>query len=291
MLYSMTGFGRAEGVVNGRQVTVDIKSLNGKQFELSIKLPPLLRPYELDVRSLLNNELQRGSIDFNINIKQDGASKPMTINTDLALYYYEGMKQIADKLAIPQENMLSTLMRMPEVVVPEQDVLPEQEWVDVRKIAAQAVAHLMEHRRLEGAALAKDLTTRIKNIEGYMEQILPLEAQRTDKIKTKINNAINDLVGAEHIDNNRFEQEMIYYMERMDFSEEKTRLRQHCNYFHQIMKQDDVTKGKKLGFVLQEVGREINTLGAKANHADIQQIVIGMKDELEKAKEQILNIL
>lgn len=291
MLYSMTGFGRAEGTVDGRQVIVDIKSLNGKQFELSIKLPPLLRPYELDVRSLLNTELQRGSIDFNIAIKQDGASKPMTINTDLALYYFNGMKQIADKLNIPEDNMLSTLMRMPEVVVPEQDVLPEDVWAGAREVVRQAALNLMEHRKQEGTALEADLCLRIKNIEQALQTIIPLEAQRTDKIKAKINTAINDLVGNEHIDKNRFEQEMIYYIERMDFSEEKTRLQQHCNYFHQIISQDNNAKGKKLGFVLQEIGREINTLGAKANHADIQQIVIGMKDELEKAKEQILNIL
>lgn len=291
MLYSMTGFGRAEGVVNGKQVTVDIKSLNGKQFELSIKLPPLLRPYELDMRSLLNNELQRGTLDFNIAIKQDGVSKPMAINTELALYYYDGMTQIAGKLGIPQENMLSTLMRMPEIVVPEQDVLTEEEWTEVRKIVARAAAHLMEHRKQEGASIEADLTSRINNIESLLEQILPLEAQRTDRIKTKINTAINELVGAEHIDKNRFEQEMIYYIERMDFSEEKTRLRQHCSYFNQIMQLEETAKGKKLGFVLQEVGREINTLGSKANHAGIQQLVIGMKDELEKAKEQILNAL
>lgn len=277
--------------MNGKQVTVDIKSLNGKQFELSIKLPPLLRPYELDMRSLLNNELQRGTLDFNIAIKQDGVSKPMAINTELALYYYDGMTQIAGKLGIPQENMLSTLMRMPEIVVPEQDVLTEEEWTEVRKIVARAAAHLMEHRKQEGASIEADLTSRINNIESLLEQILPLEAQRTDRIKTKINTAINELVGAEHIDKNRFEQEMIYYIERMDFSEEKTRLRQHCSYFNQIMQLEETAKGKKLGFVLQEVGREINTLGSKANHAGIQQLVIGMKDELEKAKEQILNAL
>ena len=291
MVYSMTGFGRAEGTVNGRQIVVEIKSLNGKQFEVNTKLPPILRSYELDIRNMLNGILQRGSIDFNIAVKQEGASKPMTINTDLAVYYYKGMKQIATKLNVPEENILATLMRMPEVVVPESDVLPEEEFAQVNKIIEEAAHHLMDHRKHEGEALNKDLSEKIKNIESLLDQILPLEAQRTDRIRNKLNTALRDIVGAENIDPNRFEQELIFYIERMDFSEEKIRLMQHCTYFHNILTRQDISKGKKLGFILQEVGREINTLGAKANNADIQQLVIGMKDELEKAKEQILNVL
>lgn len=291
MLYSMTGFGRAEGMVNGRQVVVEIKSLNGKQFEVVTKLPPILRSYELDIRNLLNSILMRGSIDFNIAVRQEGASKPMTINTDLAIYYYKGMKQIADQLGIAEDNVLSTLMRMPEVVVPESDVLPEAEFADVLRIIEEAARHLMDHRKHEGEALQKDLSEKIQNIESLLDHVLPLEAQRTDRIRTKINNSLRDSVGAEHIDPNRFEQELIYYIERIDFSEEKMRLKQHCSYFHNILAREEVSKGKKLGFILQEVGREINTLGAKANNADIQQLVIGMKDELEKAKEQVLNVL
>ncbi|HTM65382.1 MAG TPA: YicC/YloC family endoribonuclease [Flavipsychrobacter sp.] len=291
MVYSMTGFGRAEGVVNGRQIVVEIKSLNGKQFEIGIKLPPILRSYELDIRNLLSTKLIRGSIDFNIAVRQDGASKPMVINTDLAIYYYKGMKQISDKLNLPEDNALSTIMRMPEVVVPESDVLPEEEFEAVAKVIEEAANLLMEHRKNEGEALGKDLSLRITNIEALLDHILPLEAQRTDKIRTRLNNSLRDVVGAENIDANRFEQELIYYIERMDFSEEKTRLTQHCTYFHNIINREDVSKGKKLGFILQEVGREINTLGAKANNADIQQMVIGMKDELEKAKEQVLNVL
>ncbi len=291
MLYSMTGFGRAEGVVNGRQVVVEIKSLNGKQFEVAAKLPPILRSYELDIRNMLNSILMRGSIDFNIAVRQEGASKPMTINTDLAIYYYKGMKQIADQLNIPEDNILSTLMRMPEVVVPEGDVLPEEEFASVIRIIEEAAHHLMDHRKHEGTALEQDLTEKITNIESLLEHVLPLEAQRAEKIRNKINAALRDGVGTENIDPNRFEQELIYYIERIDFSEEKMRLKQHCAYFHSIISRAEVSKGKKLGFILQEVGREINTLGAKANNADIQQLVIGMKDELEKAKEQVLNVL
>jgi uncharacterized protein (TIGR00255 family) len=291
MLYSMTGFGRAEGTVNGRQIVAEIRSLNGKQFELNTKLLPLLRTYELDIRNVLNGLLIRGSIDLSIAVRQEGASKPMVINTDLAIYYYKSMKQISEKLDVPEDNILSTLMRMPEVVVPESDVLPEDDFAQVLDIVKVAAQHLMDHRKHEGEALQRDLTERIKNVESLLESILPLEALRTDRIRTRLSGSLREAIGAENVDPNRFEQELIFYIERMDFSEEKTRLKQHCSYFHNILEREEVSKGKKLGFILQEVGREINTLGAKANNAEIQQLVISMKDELEKAKEQVLNVL
>lgn len=291
MLYSMTGFGRAEATINSRQVIVEMKSLNGKQFEVGQKLSPILRAYELDIRTLLSRSLKRGNIDLTVSIKQDGATRPMTVNTELAVFYYQSMQQIAKKLSIAEDNILSTLMRMPEVVATEQDMLPEEEWEQVKALIEQAAANLMEHRKNEGEALYKDMRTRISNIESLLEDIIPLEAERTEKVRTKLNNSLTEMLGKDKVDQNRFEQEMIYYLERIDFSEEKTRLKQHCIYFQETVEKDDVIKGKVLGFILQEIGREINTLGAKANHAGIQQIVINMKDELEKAKEQILNIL
>ncbi|MCD6010338.1 MAG: YicC domain protein [Flavipsychrobacter sp.] len=291
MLYSMTGFGRAEAEVNGRQVVVEIKALNGKQFDLSTKLPPILRSYELVIRNMLNSILSRGTIDLTISVRQEGASKPMVINTDLALFYYNGMKQIAEKTGQPQENMIATLMRLPEVVAPDTDELPENEWERVKLVIGEAANHLMEHRKHEGEALLKDIETRISNIEALHEKILPLEAERKERIRARINQWLEDMVGKDKIDPNRFEQEMIYYLERMDFSEEKIRLKQHCGYFNNTINDNDAAIGRKLNFILQEIGREINTLGSKANHAEIQQIVINMKDELEKAKEQILNIL
>jgi uncharacterized protein (TIGR00255 family) len=287
----MTGFGRAEAQVGGRQIVVEVKSLNGKQFEMITKLPPILRSYELDVRNMLGGMLMRGTIDLSIAVRQEGAAKPMTINTGLALYYYEGMKQIADKLGVTADNVLSTLMRMPEIVTPEQDVMPEEEWQGVKAVIQEASKGLMEHRRKEGEALAHDLAEKIANIEALLERILPLESQRTGKIRGRLNQALKDGVGGDNIDANRFEQELIYYIERIDFSEEKIRLRQHCTYFNQVLQDSELSKGKKLGFILQEVGREINTLGSKANNADIQQLVISMKDELEKAKEQVLNVI
>jgi uncharacterized protein (TIGR00255 family) len=233
----------------------------------------------------------RGTIDVSVSIKQEGASKPMTVNTGLAIYYYQSMQQIASQLNIPEESILSTLMRMPEVVAADQDVLPEAEWLEVKKVIERAAALLMEHRKHEGESLYKDLNLRIANIESLLQQILPLEQERTDKVRNKLTQYMQEMAGKENVDNNRLEQELIYYIERMDFTEEKTRLRQHCEYFHDTIKKDGLSKGKVLGFTLQEIGREINTLGAKANQANIQQLVIGMKDELEKAKEQVLNIL
>lgn len=291
MLYSMTGFGRAEATIDRRQVVVEIKALNGKQFELMTKLPPILRLYELDIRNTLNAMLLRGTIDVNITVKQEGASKPMVVNTDLAMFYYQGMKQIADQIGLPQDNIISTLMRMPEVVAPDQDALAAEEWAKVKVVLVQAAENLMEHRRHEGEVLYKDIHSRIDNIEQLLNKVLPLEAERTERVRNRLGQWLEDIIGKQKIDENRLEQEMIYYLERMDFSEEKTRLRQHCRYFHDTVDNKDVGVGRKLNFIMQEIGREINTLGSKANHAEIQQIVINMKDELEKAKEQILNIL
>lgn len=291
MLYSMTGFGRAEETINQRLVVVEMKALNGKQFDLNTKLPPILRSWELDIRSMLANILMRGTVDLTITVKQEGASKPMVVNTDLAVFYYNAMKQIAQQTGVPEDNVLSTLMRMPEVVAPDSDMLPDEEWEQVKKVIVRAAEDLMQHRQHEGEALLRDITTRINNIDELHNRILPLEPDRIERIRTRINQWLEDMAGKEKIDPNRFEQEMIYYLERMDFSEEKIRLRQHCEYFNNTVKENDMAIGRKLNFILQEIGREINTLGSKANHAEIQQIVINMKDELEKAKEQILNIL
>ena len=291
MLYSMTGFGRAEETINGRQVVVEIKALNGKQFDITTKIPPILRTYELEVRNMLASILQRGTIDLLINVRQEGAGRPMVVNTDLAVFYYKGMKQIAEKTGMPEDNIISTLMRMPEVVAPEQDVVSENEWQKIRIVVEAAAKQLTEHRFHEGQALLKEISGRISNIENLLEMVPPLELERMERIRKKITQWLSDHLSKEAIDTNRFEQEMIYYLERMDITEEKIRLKQHCRYFSDTTNENDTAIGRKLNFILQEIGREINTLGSKANHAEIQQVVINMKDELEKAKEQVLNIL
>lgn len=291
MLYSMTGFGRAAATVSGRQVSAEIKSLNGKQFEIISKFPQQLRAYELDIRSALSALLMRGTTDVTISIKQDGSSKPVAVNVDLAVTYYKGMQEIARRLELPEQDALSTLMRMPDIISSEQEVINEDDWAQIRTLVIEAAERLMEHRRQEGISLEKDLVQRIDNIEANLHKILALEPQRMERVRQRLRNSLKELGGDLGADENRFEQELIYYLEKMDFSEEKNRLTQHCNYFRETLANEEMSKGKVLGFILQEVGREINTLGAKANDAGIQQIVVLMKDELEKAKEQVLNAL
>ena len=291
MLKSMTGFGRAEQTVNEKTFLVEIKALNGKQFELQLKLPPLLRPYEFEIRNTLQENLIRGTIDCTVNIKQNGTSKPVNINTDLIKAYYIQIEKLAGELKIDTNSVLSALLRLPEVVTPTNDILSEPDFIEFSKVLAAALIDLNQHRANEGVVLEKDLIKRITNINAQEEAILKLEPNREKRIKEEINQLLEKHVGKENIDHNRMEQELIYYMEKIDIHEEQIRLRQHCEYFRSILNENEGGKGKKLSFILQEIGREINTTGSKAYDADIQKCVVQMKDELEKAKEQVLNIL
>lgn len=287
----MTGFGRAEQTVGEKTFLVEIKALNGKQFELQLKLPPLLRPYEFEIRNILQDQLTRGTIDCYVNIKQNGTTKPVTINTDLIKAYYLQLKELAGELDIDTNSVLSALLRLPEVVTPTNDVLNENDFNEFSKVLQEALKELNNHRVQEGSSLEKDLLDRIIKIKEQEECILDLEPARKIKIKEEIQQLLAEHVGKENIDNNRMEQELIYYMEKIDIHEEQIRLRQHCDYFHDIMNGPEEGKGKKLSFLLQEIGREINTTGSKAYDAGIQKCVVKMKDELEKAKEQVLNVL
>ncbi len=291
MLKSMTGFGRAEQTVGEKTFMVEIKALNGKQFELQLKLPPLLRPYEFEIRSMLQDQLTRGTIDCYVNIKQNGTTKPVVINTDLIKAYYNQIDTLAKELMIDTNSVLSALLRLPEVVSPAMDVLSDDDFKEFSKVLQKAMKELNGHRIEEGASLEKDLLTRIEHIKEQEENILVLEPARKVKIKEEINQLLETHVGKENIDGNRLEQELIYYMEKIDIHEEQIRLRQHCEYFKEIMATPEEGKGKKLSFLLQEIGREINTTGSKAYDAGIQKCVVRMKDELEKAKEQVLNVL
>lgn len=291
MLKSMTGFGRAEQTVGEKTFLVEIKALNGKQFELQLKLPPLLRPYEFEIRNMLQDQLTRGTIDCYVNIKQNGTTKPVVINTDLIKAYYNQINTLANELNIDTNSVLSALLRLPEVVSPALDVLSDDDFKEFSKVLQTAMKALNGHRIEEGASLEKDLLTRIQNIKEQEENILVLEPARKVKIKEEINQLLETHVGKENIDGNRLEQELIYYMEKIDIHEEQIRLRQHCEYFNEIMDGPEEGKGKKLSFLLQEIGREINTTGSKAYDAGIQKCVVRMKDELEKAKELVLNVL
>lgn len=291
MLKSMTGFGRAEQTVGDKTFFVEIKTLNGKQFELQLKLPPLLKPFEFDIRNVIQENLIRGTIDCYISIKQNGTSKPVIINTELIKSYYHQIHQLAGELNIDTNSVLSSLLRLPEVVSPSMEVLSETDFAAFKNVLNKAIAELNAHRIEEGASLEKDLLTRIEKIREQEEAILVFEPNRKKRIKDEINKLLADHVGKENIDNNRMEQELIYYMEKIDIHEEQIRLRQHCDYFKEMLNDAEISKGKKLSFLLQEIGREINTTGSKAYDVDIQKCVVLMKDELEKAKEQVLNVL
>ncbi|MEJ7626658.1 MAG: YicC/YloC family endoribonuclease [Ferruginibacter sp.] len=291
MLKSMTGFGRAEQTVGEKTFLVEIKALNGKQFELQLKLPPLLRPYEFEIRNTLQEHLVRGTIDCYVNIKQNGTTKPVTINTELIKAYYNQIQQLAGELSIDTNSVLSALLRLPEVVSPTNEVLNEGDFKEFNLVLLAALKELNDHRVDEGSSILKDLLKRIANIKDQEENILAIEPTRMIRIKEEIHQLLTEHVGKESIDGNRMEQELIYYMEKIDIHEEQIRLRQHCEYFDEIMKGPEDGKGKKLSFVLQEIGREINTTGSKAYDASIQKCVVMMKDELEKAKEQVLNVL
>ncbi|MBC8034956.1 MAG: YicC family protein [Chitinophagaceae bacterium] len=291
MLKSMTGFGRAEQNVGDKTFLVDIKSLNGKQFELQLKMPAFLKPYEFEIRKLLSTGLNRGSIDCSINLKQTGSAKPVTINTDLAKAYYEPVAELARMLGLATEGILSTLLKLPEVITPTGDTLTEEEWLEFADIINTAISNLNDHRVDEGKSLENDLLLRINNIEHQQVEVIKLEPLRQIKVRENIVKLLEEHVGKENYDTNKLEQELVYYIEKIDISEEQVRLKNHCEYFRDILREAEEEKGKKLSFILQEIGREINTTGAKAYDASIQKCVVLMKDELEKAKEQILNVL
>lgn len=287
----MTGFGRAEQTIGDKTFLVEIKALNGKQFELQLKLPALMKTYEFDIRNLLQEQLLRGTVDCYISLKQNGALRPVVINTDLIKAYYRQIDELAADLKIDTNSVLAALLRLPEVVTPATDVLDEKEFLEFTAVLKDAINELNKHRLQEGSSIEKDLVARMDNIEVQEEEILKYEPARKKRIQDEIQQLLQDHVGKENIDNNRMEQELIYYIEKIDIHEEQIRLRQHCEYFKEILRGPDESKGKKLSFVLQEIGREINTTGSKAYDADIQKSVVMMKDELEKAKEQVLNVL
>jgi uncharacterized protein (TIGR00255 family) len=291
MLKSMTGFGRAEQSVGDKTFLVDIKSLNGKQFDLQLKLPAFLKPFEFDIRKLLSEKLGRGTVDCTISLKETGNAKPVTINTDLAKAYYQPLRELSEELGLDTSAILSTLIKLPEVITPTSDTLTDDEWTKLSSVIQEAIDNLNHHRQEEGRSLRTDLELRIANISKQQEEIAKLEPQRKQKIREGVVKLLEENVGKENYDSNRLEQELVYYIEKIDISEEQVRLKNHCDYFTTILNEPEDSKGKKLSFVLQEIGREINTTGAKAYDSTIQKSVVLMKDELEKAKEQILNVL
>lgn len=291
MLKSMTGFGRAEKNAGDKTFLIDIKSLNGKQFDLQLKMPAMLKPFEFDIRKLLSENLSRGTVDCFISLKETGAAKPVTINTDLAKAYFKPLQELSEALNLDPSHILSTLVKLPEVITPSSETLNDEEWTALQNIIKEAIADLTLHRFEEGKSLEDDLRLRITNILIQQEEVIKLEPLRQQKIRDGLTKLLEENVGKENFDKNRLEQELIYYIEKIDISEEQVRLKNHCDYFLSLLDEQDDAKGKKLSFILQEIGREINTTGSKAYDSTIQKCVVQMKDELEKAKEQVLNVL
>lgn len=287
----MTGFGRTEQKIGDKTFLIDIKSLNGKQFELSLKMPAFLKPFEFDIRRRLSEKLQRGTIDCMISLKQTGNAKPITINSSLAKAYFHSIAELSAELGLDPSQILGNILKLPEVITPTSETLTDDEWIEFRAIIDSAVEDLNNHRLEEGKVLEGDLLKRISNIEKHEKLIADLEPQRKIKIRDGLVKLLEENVGSENYDKNRLEQEIIFYIEKIDITEEQVRLRNHCDYFRSLLSQNDAEIGKKLSFLLQEIGREINTTGAKAYDSTIQQSVVMMKDELEKAKEQVLNVL
>lgn len=290
MIRSMTGFGKATGETRKKKITIELRSLNSKQLDINTRMPWLYKEKEIDIRAEISKNLIRGKIDLNVFVDVvDDQSLPV-INKSAVKNYFTQLNETAGELNINSpEQLLSIIMRLPETLRTEKQSISDEEWKLISDILKDAIKELNDYREEEGKALESDLRLRIDNIEKYLKTIEPFEEERINSVRERINNNLTQL-GSENIDMNRFEQEIIYYLEKLDLNEEKVRLRKHCDYFLETLNSDE-SSGKKLGFITQEIGREVNTIGSKANNASIQRIVVKMKDELEKVKEQVLNIL
>jgi uncharacterized protein (TIGR00255 family) len=290
MIQSMTGFGKAIVEFPGKKISIEIKSLNSKQLDLNTRIPNTYREKELEIRTLLSQAIERGKVDFYITVEYTGAVIPSQINQAAVENYYEQIREIAVKLniALPSD-WFSILLRLPETIKTDVSEWDENEWEAVKKTICRALKAFNEFREQEGAMLEKIFTSKINNISHFLKEIEAYEQERILHIKTKIQEAIKKLEMTNY-DENRFEQEMIYYIEKLDINEEKTRLGNHLKYFVETMDKEK-KQGRKLGFIVQEMGREINTLGSKSYQAEMQKVVVRMKDELEQIKEQILNVL
>ncbi len=292
MIQSMTGYGKAEAHCNGKKIHIEIKSLNSKALDLSARIAPLYREKEIEIRKYLAQALERGKVDFSIWVEKDADRQATPINPFVVSNYKQQIEAISKDLAInaPTTNWWDIIVRLPELTTPvEQEELSQDEWNEAYRAIQQATQALIEFRKQEGQALYKMFTLKINNIEQLLSSIVPYEKERTEKIRQRLEERLCELKGVDY-DKNRLEQELIYYIEKLDISEEKQRLTNHLKYFHETL-DGGCGQGKKLGFIAQEMGREINTTGSKSNLAEMQNIVVKMKDELEQIKEQVLNVL
>lgn len=291
MIQSMTGYGKAIVTYKEKKINVEIKSLNSKSLDLSTRIAPLYREKEMEIRQQVSSALERGKIDFSIWIEKDIANEVNPINLDIVAHYYQQIKQIAKTTGIPEPlDWFQTIVRLPDITLKtEIEVLKDEEWNMAKQAIEEALQNLISFRQQEGAALQNKFNEKIDNIARLLQEIEPYEKMRVEKIRTRIVDGLEQIPNAEY-DKNRLEQELIYYIEKLDISEEKQRLANHLKYFRDTMN-ETTPNGKKLGFIAQEMGREINTTGSKSNLAEMQNIVVQMKDELEQIKEQVLNAL
>jgi uncharacterized protein (TIGR00255 family) len=291
MIKSMTGFGKAECELKDRKVIIEIKSLNSKNLDIYAKIPGIYREKELEIRNIISKKLLRGKVEFVLYYEITDDNKATTINPEVVKNYVDQLKTVAKDLNLEtSEQLLQMAIRLPDTLNTERDKIDENDWEIISQTIINALDQLDEFRIQEGKYLKKDIEQRIKIIDDKKNEITPFEIARTEKIREKLKISLNKNVDEQDYDKNRFEQELIYYLEKLDITEEKVRLTNHCNYFLEMLDEPE-SNGKKLGFISQEIGREINTIGSKANDSDIQKRVVLMKDELEKIKEQMLNIL
>lgn len=287
----MTGYGKAERNFSGKRIAIEVKSLNSKQGDIFTRIPPYYKEKELEIRKQITQQLQRGKIEFNIYVENFSANSNYSINKELAMKYFHELKPIAEATGNPNfKDFLPVLVKMPDVLVNENTTLDKEEWLTVSDGIEECLNQVSDYRRSEGKELEKDFMLRVDNIEKLLSEIPPFEEVRIEKMKEKLRKDLNENLSDSQFDKNRFEQELIYYLEKFDITEEKVRLNNHCEYFRQTLNAPE-SSGKKLNFISQEIGREINTIGSKANHTEIQHLVVAMKDELEKIKEQLSNIL
>ena len=292
MILSMTGYGKASAEFRGKKITAEIKSVNSKALDLQTRIAPIYREKEMELRAMISTALERGKVDFSLYIERDDANAATPINRTILKSYVEQIRSIVEDFDLeePDEQWIPTLLRLPDVLTRSEVVeLTDEEWIVAHDVAQQAIDALMDFRRQEGAALEKKFAEKIANISALLQQIEPYEQARVEKIRSRIIDGLNSIPEVQ-VDRNRLEQEMIYYIEKLDINEEKQRLANHLRYFTETMAGGH-GQGKKLGFIAQEMGREINTTGSKSNIAEMQNIVVRMKDELEQIKEQVLNVM
>ena len=290
MIRSMTGYGKAEGVIANRKYSVEIRSLNSKQFDLNARIPAIFRDKEMQLRKLLRSRVVRGKCDFFLSYETDASESKHEINTDLVKSYISQLENIADESNQNPHDLLAIAIKMPEALHHSREELNEDVWSKVEEMIGEALDAFDNFREVEGASIEKDFKAGISMISEVSNNLDPLLESRLKRIRTRIKTNLDEMIDSSKIDENRFEQEVLFYIEKTDVAEERSRLSAHCEHFEDVLK-NGVGQGKKLGFIAQEIGREINTLGSKANDADIQRLVVRMKDELEKIKEQVLNVL